>query len=408
MTRRPELDSMRGILLVLMALTHLPMGLTRFANQPLGFVSAAEGFVFLSAFLVGSIYTPLMLERGIGFVRTRIWKRTRQLYGYHAGLLLFAFTIIAGIACFAHSQDLRNFLAPFFHSPGWASIAAPLLLYQPPLMDILPMYIAFLALTPLVLQFAARRGWRLLLILSALLWIAAQLQTGHRLYDLMAAGGYPLPRDAWSSFDWFAWQLVWMTGLWLGSAAVRPTVAHAAAAASGSFSLSRKVQQGATYILIGAIGAAAVLLCARHQIGGFTAGLDLNGPLTSKWHLGPLRVANFALLGFLAHRFLLPLLHWLRIGALELLGRSSLQVFTAHIPICILADGLLVSAAPMAVPLQSALVALTLGVMLLVAWRADLPRREASARRAGANAPREYRAAAPRVSVRQTVSLMPD
>src|SRR5581483_6684333 len=100
MTRRNELDSMRGILLVLMALTHMPMDLTRFANQPLGFVSAAEGFVFLSAFLVGSIYTPLALQRGMDYVRTRIWKRTRRLYGYHLGLLLFAFTVVAGIACF--------------------------------------------------------------------------------------------------------------------------------------------------------------------------------------------------------------------------------------------------------------------------------------------------------------------
>lgn len=407
MTRRHELDSMRGILLVLMALTHLPMGLTRFANQPLGFVSAAEGFVFLSAFLVGSIYTPLMLERGIGFVRTRIWKRTRQLYGYHIGLLLFAFTIVAGIAHFGHAQALRNFLAPFFHSPGWAGIAAPLLLYQPPLMDILPMYIAFLALTPLVLRFAARRGWRLLLSLSALMWIAAQLQVGRSLYDLVAAGGYPLPRDAWSSFDWFAWQLVWMLGLWLGSRAGHPVTVSPAPAAPGSFSLPRKVQRGTAYILVGAIGAAAVLLCARHQIGGFMAGLDLNGPLTSKWHLGPVRVANFALLGFLAHRLLLPLLHGFRVGALELLGRGSLQVFAAHIPVCILVDGLLMSTTPVTIPLQSTLVALTLGVMLLVAWRVDSPRREAKARHAGANAPRDHRAVA-RVSVRRTVSVMPD
>lgn len=413
MTRRNELDSMRGILLVLMALTHLPMGLTRFANQPLGFVSAAEGFVFLSAFLVGTIYSPLLLERGIGFVRARIWNRTRQLYSYHIGLLLFAFTIVAGIAYLGPSQPLRNFLAPFFHSPGWTSFAAPLLLYQPPLMDILPMYIAFLALTPLLLQFTARHGWRLPLILSALMWVAAQLQVGSGLYNLLSAGGYPLPRDAWSSFDWFAWQLVWTMGLWLGSATACSASAHSASAhpapaPPGSFSLARKLQGTTTYIVIGAIGAAAVLLCARHHIGGFMAGLDLNGPLTSKWHLGPVRVANFALLGFLAHRFLLPLLHWGRIGALELLGRSSLQAFTAHIPVCILVDGLLMGTTPMALPVQGALVAMTLGVMLLVAWRADLPRGEARAKRQGAHHRADYRAAPARVSVSRPVSAMPD
>lgn len=53
MTRRLDIDALRGLMLVLMTFTHLP---TRFASplgQPLGFVSSAEGFVFLSAFMCG-------------------------------------------------------------------------------------------------------------------------------------------------------------------------------------------------------------------------------------------------------------------------------------------------------------------------------------------------------------------
>jgi len=129
MTRRNELDAMRGILLLIMAFTHLPTGLNPYADQPLGFVSAAEGFVFLSAFLVGSIYSPQVVERGIAHVRTKLWQRARRLYGFHAGLLLFAFTVVAGIAHFGHSQPLHNFLYYFFHAPGWATASAPLLLY---------------------------------------------------------------------------------------------------------------------------------------------------------------------------------------------------------------------------------------------------------------------------------------
>lgn len=404
MTRRYELDSMRGILLVLMAFTHLPTGLSRFANQPLGFVSAAEGFVFLSAFLVGSIYTPLLLERGLGFVRTRIWERTRRLYAYHFGLLLFAFTVVAGLAHFGHSRSFHNFLGPFFHSPLWASVSAPLLLYQPPLMDILPMYIVFLGLTPLLLQFAARRGWWPLLVASALMWIAAQLQIGRSLYGLLAAGGYPLPHDAWSSFDWFAWQMVWIGGLWLGSARRSPAPARSDTAPSSS----PHAQRRRTLVLVAALGAAALLLCARHHIGGLVSGLDSNTPLTSKWHLGPLRVANFAVLAYIAHRLLLPLLHWLRIGWLELLGRSSLQVFTAHIPVCVLADGLLLSAAPVSLPLQGALLALTVGVMLAVAWKTDAPRRQARAKRDRTSERGTRHSAGPRVSVSRPVSVMSD
>lgn len=395
---------MRGILLVLMAFTHLPTGLSRFANQPLGFVSAAEGFVFLSAFLVGSIYTRLLLERGPGFVRTRIWKRTRRLYAYHFGLLLFAFTVVAGIAHFGHSQNFHNFLGPLFHSPVWASISAPLLLYQPPLMDILPMYIVFLGLTPLLLQFAARRGWWPLLIASALMWIAAQLQVGRGLYGLLAAGGYPLPHDAWSSFDWFAWQLVWIGGLWLGSAGNSPAPAGSSAPPCGS----RHPQHRRTYVLIAAVIVAALLLCARHHVGGLVSGLDSDTPLTSKWHLGPLRLANFAVLAYVTHRLLLPLLHWLRIGWLELLGRSSLQVFTAHIPVCVLADGLLLGTAPVSIPLQGALLALVMGVMLAVAWKTDAPRREALVKRDRTSGRRDHHPIAPRIPVSRPVSVMSD
>lgn len=403
MTRRNELDAMRGILLLIMALTHLPTTLSHYADQPLGFVSAAEGFVFLSAFLVGSIYSPQLIERGVEHVRARLRKRARRLYGFHVALLLFAFTVVAGIAYFSHSQSLQNFLFYFFHAPGWAAVSAPLLLYQPPLMDILPMYIVFLLLTPLQLQWASRRGWWLPLTLSLLLWTAAQLHVGRPVYGALAAHGYPLPKEAWSSFDWFAWQLIWVAGLWLGSGwrwsarpakenlaalalpaggSQRPLSAAPRATSPGAAALPVWWRRRGTYALAAAIAVAALLLCERHQLLSLLGGLDVNAPLANKWHLGPLRVANFALLGFISHRLLLPALKWLRMTVLELLGRSSLEVFTAHIPICMLADGLIGASAPaLSAPQQLMLLILMLGVMLLVAWRTDAQRHAARATR---------------------------
>ena len=69
MTRRLDIDALRGLMLVLMTFTHLP---TRFASpfgQPLGFVSSAEGFVFLSAFMCGWIYSERAKRDGL--FRTR-------------------------------------------------------------------------------------------------------------------------------------------------------------------------------------------------------------------------------------------------------------------------------------------------------------------------------------------------
>ncbi len=116
-----------------MAGTHLPTVINSFANQPLGFVSAAEGFVFLSAFLVGSIYTPLLSQRGPACVRERLWKRARTLYRYH--LLLFVFTVVAAVARCSGSRALHEYLLVLFRHPVAAVAGSPLFLYPVPLVD---------------------------------------------------------------------------------------------------------------------------------------------------------------------------------------------------------------------------------------------------------------------------------
>ena len=54
--RSPEIEAPRGVFLVWMTLTHLPTHLSDLVNEPFGFVSSAEGFVFLSALLVARLY----------------------------------------------------------------------------------------------------------------------------------------------------------------------------------------------------------------------------------------------------------------------------------------------------------------------------------------------------------------
>ena len=50
-----ELDILRGFLLLWMAFTHLPTFANVISNQTFGFVSGAEGFIFLAAFMVGKL-----------------------------------------------------------------------------------------------------------------------------------------------------------------------------------------------------------------------------------------------------------------------------------------------------------------------------------------------------------------
>jgi hypothetical protein len=373
MNRRHEIDAIRGVLLLIMAITHLPTRLNAYADQPFGYVSAAEGFVFLSAFLIGSIHAPLLLSRGATYVRTTLWRRVRRLYGFHLGLLAFVFTVVGGAAHVSHSAGLHNYLLFLFQTPGWALVCAPLLLYQPPLLDILPMYIVFLALTPWVLGAAKSRGWGLILTTSLLIWLLAQLQGSALLYEALRFSRLPLPRDAWGAFDWLAWQLIWVAGLWVGARTHTQLDTPAMPARA----------RMRPYLLPVAVAVTGCLLCSRHHLWGLLSSLDINSSLVDKWKLGPLRVVNFAALGVVVHRLVLPVMRLMRVGVLELLGRSSLQVFTAHIPICVLANALVdLGIALPTVPHEAMLLTTMFIVMLFVAWRSN-GRRD----RSGAAAP---------------------
>jgi uncharacterized membrane protein len=56
MKRLIELDVLRAVLLLMMVVKHSPSQLRRFTDQPLGFFTTAEAFVFVSAFLAGTLF----------------------------------------------------------------------------------------------------------------------------------------------------------------------------------------------------------------------------------------------------------------------------------------------------------------------------------------------------------------
>ena len=204
--RRPELDALRGLFLVWMTLTHLPTRFADFVNQPLGFVSSAEGFVFISALLVGRLYIRDLVQNPAN-VRARLWKRSLKIYGYHLLMLALAFTVVAGFAVHTHKAALTNLLTFYLAHPGEAILGSVLLLYCPPLLDILPMYVTFLFFTPVVLSAAVRWGWKWILAASGLVWLMAQ----YGLRDVVHAWvvqvtHLKIPLQESGAFNLFAWQ----------------------------------------------------------------------------------------------------------------------------------------------------------------------------------------------------------
>jgi hypothetical protein len=367
--RRPELDALRGLFLVWMTVTHLPTHLSDYVNQPLGFVSSAEGFVFLSALLVSRIYARESLEDETG-LRTRLWKRAGKIYGIHLLMLALAFTVAAGLAVTTHKAAIYNLLNFYIAHPVPAIVGSVLLVYCPPLLDILPMYVLFLAATPLVLSFANRFGWRKAVALSGLLWLGSQFGLRELMHNAVTGITHlAIPLQETGAFNLFAWQAVWLVGLWLG-----------AKSAEGEFPLKR---------LPGWTAAAALAVCifflgVRHGWMGPHLTPETLAPLVDKWNIGALRVLNlvaFTVLAYWLRRFILPII---AVEPFLTLGKASLQVFCAHLIFVFIGLALLYSDMTELHGLTAmGLLALTFSALILVAaWQVKRGRTQKAAAQA--------------------------
>ena len=325
MERQAELDWLRGLMLVLMTLTHVPTWFGAHLGQPFGFVSAAEGFVFLSAFLVGSVYSQAARKRGFAAMRKAALGRAAKVYGAHVALLLLLFFVLVPFAATHGAHAITDLASFYVERPRVALVSALALAYNPPLLDILPMYVLLIAASPRFIEFGTRRGWGPLLMLSAALWLFAQLGGGRHVYESLARlVDWPVPYAQTGAFSLLAWQLLWVVGLRAGT-----LKAEARSAA-------RVERPWPRVLVFGALSLAAVFFVMRHVTGQVPSTSDaaLNA-LFDKWHLGPLRLANFAVLAILAVHWRDVLVAWAARSMIATLGRASLTVFTAHLVLCL-------------------------------------------------------------------------
>lgn len=314
--RRPELDALRGLFLVWMTLTHLPTRFSDFVNQPIGFVSSAEGFVFLSALLVSRVYIRQAIEDGPA-LRAKLWRRSLKIYGYHLLMLALAFTVAAAYAVTTHRAAIYNLLDFYIAHPFVAIVGSVLLLYCPPLLDILPMYVIFLFFTPLILSSAVKKGWMRILATSAVFWLFAQFGLRDLVHNIVVHVTHlPIPLQETGAFNLFAWQAVWISGLWLGAKSV-----------TGDVPLKR-------------IPNYAVAICAlvclffigvRHEWLGPHLTQQALGMRLDKWQIGPLRVLNLITFTIVFYWLRKPLLRLVAIEPFLTLGKASLHVFCAHV-----------------------------------------------------------------------------
>jgi len=204
-----RLDLFRGMGLWMIFLDHIPHDVVAWLTlRNYGFSDAAEFFVFISGYLAGYIYGPIV--RGGHFLAAtkRLVMRAWQMYVAHIMLfLLFTAQIARTVRKFDNPMyedefNVHNFLL----HPDVLIGQALSLRYKPVNLDVLPLYISLVLASPLILWCLVRRpNWTLLG--SAVLYVLA------RWFDWNFAS-YP-PGTTWY-FNPFAWQLLFIFAAWCG------------------------------------------------------------------------------------------------------------------------------------------------------------------------------------------------
>ena len=364
MKRELDIDAARGLMLVWMTLTHLPTALTPWVNQPFGYISASEGFIFLSALFTGRIYYRLLAREGMPKMTLKLLLRTLKLYGNHVVLLFLAFGIAARYALGAHGQGLYNLLDFYFAAgPARAIRDALLLVYRPPLLDIVPLYIIFLLGAPIVMYVGMRLGWKYMVAASFALWLGAQFGLREGVYWVLSHYfGMGIPLNEMGAFNLWAWQLVWVIGIWCGVRWAQDDL---------------PIEKWAARTWIPAALLVACLLVLRYkQIFGLDFGAY--SPLFDKWHLGIVRIFDFAALLMVLVRFR-QYVQFVAVRPLVLMGQSSLQVFCTHFVFCFIAIGIMGDADRIYGWKQVPLLVVTFAALLAIAWIGARPKPPAPA-----------------------------
>jgi hypothetical protein len=204
-----RLDLFRGMGLWMIFLDHIPHDVVAWLTlRNYGFSDAAEFFVFISGYLAGYIYGPIIRTGHFLAATKRLLKRAAEMYVAHIMLfLLFTAQIARTVRKFDNPMYEDEFnVHNFLEHPDVLIGQALTLRYKPVNLDVLPLYISLVAASPLILWCLVRRpNWTLLA--SAILYIAA------RWFDWNLAS-YP-PGTTWY-FNPFAWQLMFVFAAWCG------------------------------------------------------------------------------------------------------------------------------------------------------------------------------------------------
>ncbi|WP_186766639.1 OpgC domain-containing protein [Puniceibacterium confluentis] len=213
------LDGFRGFFLLFMTIAHVNGSfhavLGAYNHHMLGWVEDAQGFVFISGFVVGLVYTKILDRSGSAGMGRAVLRRIRTIFTYQAVLILAFCAAALGLAAYGFEVGI---LRQYVEYPVAFTLASLLLVTGSLHMGILALYIWLMLLTPLVLLAFHRNRALWVALISVAAWLLAQS-------GLPDAAQIPVERALSSAgyginigiyFNVFGWQTLYFLGLFLG------------------------------------------------------------------------------------------------------------------------------------------------------------------------------------------------
>jgi len=357
-----RIDFFRGLALLFIFVDHVPDNVVgKFTLRSFGFADAAEVFVLLAGFSALLAYGRTFETQGFKTGVGRVFDRVRDIYIWHLMLLVVCGVgLTLAAAYFGKISYVRNIgVHVFADNPGLSTVNAALLINQPNMLNILPLYIVLLMFwLPFVLWLVYRNPAQAL-VLSVGLWAVANVLSLN------------LPSQQHSKgwvFNPFTWQLLITIGAMTAYYVQR-----------GAISYSRWLLA----LAIGFLAFAFVYAAPWTQIPGLEkARLFAPNMLghVDKTYLSPWRLANVLALGYVALILLSPQNPWLsRSWAMGIgrCGQHSLEIFCLGTILSFAGWVFLVEAGNTFV-LQILVSIIGIGIMWGTAWALTLRKRDGS------------------------------
>jgi hypothetical protein len=310
-----RLDAARGLCLFLILIDHTRNNaLTHVTLGAFGLSDAATIFIFVSGYTAaiafGSVYRRSGWLIGSARVGVRVW----QLYVAQIAVVM-AVGALPGLVRHFFGVDGytdRLELAHLFVDPVSALSGIVTLTYVPPYLDILPVYVALMAMIPGAMAIA-RIDRRLIPALSLALWAVVRVTHWNLPADPSEGRGW--------FFDPFSWQLMFFAGFTLGMGWIRMP----------SFRVPALRVLAVAILVFGFIARTDFVAAAVPAVAPLHAWIIHT---LDKTYLDPLEVMHFWALGYLATGLLASRLHLLEHRALRpilMVGQQSLSVFLATV-----------------------------------------------------------------------------